>query len=115
MADQGTRVRAGLVGQSTGFKLLRVNLAVEEAAIRAEFLTKAVEKLGVSLPADVGIVRLFLADSAPLDEMSMLEKDDTVWEGVRMPNSQNQPSFFQRSPSRPRPGCKTSRSVPISK
>jgi len=69
MADQGTRVRAGLVGQSTGFKLLRVNLAVEEAAIRAEFLTKAVEKLGVSLPADGSVPRLFLADGAPLDDI----------------------------------------------
>ena len=79
MADQGTRVRAGKVGQASGFKLLRINLAAEEAAIRADFLTKAAEKLGVSLPDDTGAVCLFLADGAPVDEMRMLEKDDTIW------------------------------------
>tara|TARA_B110000046_G_scaffold148687_1_gene156650 strand:+ start:274 stop:501 length:228 start_codon:yes stop_codon:yes gene_type:complete len=53
----GTRVRAGLVGQATGFKLLRVDLAADEAAIRAEFLTKAADKLGVPLPDDVSARR----------------------------------------------------------
>lgn len=53
----GTRVRAGLVGQATGFMLLRVDLAADDAAIRADFLTKAAEKLGVPLPDDVSAVR----------------------------------------------------------
>ena len=28
---------------------------------------------------DVSIVKAFLNDGAPLDDMSMLEKDDTIW------------------------------------
>ena len=37
----GTRVRVGVVGQDTGFKLMRVDLTASEDAIRAELVSKA--------------------------------------------------------------------------
>ena len=51
----GTRVRVGIVGQSTGFNLIRVDLEAREDAIRVELLSKAAEKLAVSKPADLSI------------------------------------------------------------
>ena len=42
----GTRVRVGLVGQATAFKLMRVDLTADEDAIRAELVSIAAEKLG---------------------------------------------------------------------
>ena len=82
MSVKGTRVRVGLMGQDAGFQLIRVDLEAEDAAIRDELISKAAAKLGVSLPEDGSIVTAFLADGAPVDEMSLLEKDDTVWHSM---------------------------------
>ena len=46
----GTRVRVGLVGQATGFGLIRVELEAEESAVRAQLISRAAGKLGVTLP-----------------------------------------------------------------
>ena len=79
-ATMGTRVRVGVVGQATGFQLIRVDLTAEEGSIRAELVQKAAEKLGVSLQhIDASVTNAFLLDGAPLDDMSTVEKDDTIW------------------------------------
>ena len=44
----GTRVRVGLVGQATGFSLIRVDLTANEIAIRTELISKAAVKLDIS-------------------------------------------------------------------
>ena len=53
----GTRVRVGLVGQATGFSLIRVELEAEESAIRAQLISRAAGKLGVKLPDDISGVQ----------------------------------------------------------
>ena len=63
----GTRVRVGLVGQATGFGLIRVELEAEESAVRAQLISRAAGKLGVTLPDDISGVHAFLTDGAPLD------------------------------------------------
>ena len=79
LTDRGTRLRVGHVGQDAGFALLRVNLDADDAAIRTELLTKAADKLGTSLPADVSSVRMYLSAGSPLVDMGDLEKDDVIW------------------------------------
>ena len=70
-----------VLGQATGFELLRVDLAAEMGppSERAQFLSKAAEKLGVQLPDGVGVVRLFLArDGARAGrDMSMARRRTT--------------------------------------
>ena len=46
MADDGTRLRVGIVGTST-IGRIRVNLGAEETVVRAELVTKAAKKLCV--------------------------------------------------------------------
>ena len=75
----GTRVRIGVLGQATGFTRIRLDLTANEDAIRADILAQAAEKLSVPLPADMSTVRLFLSDGDQLEEMAMIEKDDTIW------------------------------------
>ena len=45
MADDGTRLRVGIVGTST-IGRIRVNLCAEETAVRAELVTKDLEPRG---------------------------------------------------------------------
>ena len=75
----GTRLRVGRVGQETGFARIRVDLEGEEATIFPALLAAAATKLEVGLPASVEHVRMYLSGGDPLDEPSILEKDDTVW------------------------------------
>ena len=81
----GTRVKVGAVGQGGNYELIRVNLDADDSAIRAELVTKAAAKLGVSMPSDVSAVNVFLAGGSPLTSMkddegaSMIEKDDTIF------------------------------------
>ena len=44
----GTRVRVGSVGQATGFALIRVELEADEGSIRAQLLSLAASKLGIT-------------------------------------------------------------------
>ena len=44
----GTRVRVGLVGQATGFSLIRVDLTADEIEIRTDLYSKAAVKLDMS-------------------------------------------------------------------
>ena len=77
----GTRVQVGRVGQDTGFALIRIDLTGEEAAIRADLVSKAAIKLSITPPEDFSIVTAFLDNGSRLDEMSLFEKDDTLWLG----------------------------------
>ena len=48
--------------------------------VREQLVTKAAAKLEVPLAAsDVGRVRLYFSDGDDIDEVSLLEKDDTVF------------------------------------
>ena len=79
MADAGTRIRVGVVGTSK-FGRIRVDLGAEETVGRQQLVTKAAAKLEVPLAAsDVGRVRLYFSDGDDIDEVSLLEKDDTVF------------------------------------
>ena len=78
MADVGgTRIRVGIVGAST-FGRIRANLDADATALRLELVTKATAKLGVLLPSAIDRVPLFFLDGDPIDDLSLLEKDDTV-------------------------------------
>jgi len=75
------RLRVAMVGQASGPSLIRVGLdraAIDATAIRAELIAKASAKLGISLP-DLNQVRMFLAGGVALTDVTMLDKDDTVY------------------------------------
>ena len=73
-----TRLRVSVVGQVAEHQLIKVTLDADPATVRAELITKASAKLGVSV-LDRERVRMFLAGGAVLDDVTMLEKDDTVY------------------------------------
>jgi len=76
-----SRLRVAVVGQASGPSLIRVGLdraAIDATAIRAELIAKASAKLGISLP-DLNQVRMFLAGGVALTDVTMLDKDDTVY------------------------------------
>ena len=73
-----TRLRVSVVGQVAEHQLIKVTLDADPATVRAELITKASSKLGVCV-LDRERVRMFLAGGAVLDDVTMLEKDDTVY------------------------------------
>ena len=73
-----TRLRVTVVGRIAEHQLIKVTLDADPATVRAELITKASAKLGVSV-LDRERVRMFLAGGAVLDDVTMLEKDDTVY------------------------------------
>ena len=73
-----TRLRVTVVGRVAEHQLIKVTLDADPATVRAELITKASAKLGVSV-LDRERVRMFLAGGAVLDDVTMLEKDDTVY------------------------------------
>ena len=75
-----TRLKVGVVGQSTGFRLLKLVIADGDAsAVRAELIAKAAAALDVTSSVNLSSVCMFLSGGAVLDDVSMLEKDDTIW------------------------------------
>ena len=79
MASSQLRIRVAVVG-TQNFRRIRVDTSAEESAARLQLITVAAEKLEAAVPTDgTSNVRLYFPGGDPVDECSMLEKDDSVW------------------------------------
>lgn len=80
-ASSGTRLKVGVVGQvfAAEFRLLKIALDGDPSAVRAELIAKAAAALNVTSSVNLSTVKMFLSGGALIDDVSMLEKDDTVW------------------------------------
>ena len=77
-----SRLRVAVVGQASGPSLIRVALdraSADATTVRAELIAKASASLGISPPDNVNLVRMYLAGGAVLNDVTMLDKDDTVY------------------------------------
>jgi hypothetical protein len=73
------RIRVAVVG-TLDFRRIRVDTSADDSAARQQLITIAAEKLGATVPTDgASNVRLYFSGGDPVEECSMLEKDDDIW------------------------------------
>ena len=79
MESSFVRIRVAVVG-TRNFRRLRVDISAEESAARLQLITAAAEKLEETVPSDgASNVRMYFSGGDPVEECSMLEKDDSIW------------------------------------